>query len=289
MIASVARVSLFPATFTGALVAAVWGQAQGWSPDALMAGIILVVVLIVGVCEFLLPAYPEWTDSQGDVGTDLIHALVSMIMLPPLLELGVKVLILSMATTLVGTALLVWPTHWHVAAQLLLAMIVTQFFEYWAHRLMHEVPLLWRLHATHHSPGRLYWLNAARFHPIDTGATFSLSMFSLLVLGAGEELLMLVAVWTAVHGLFQHANIDVRLGPLNWIFSMAELHRWHHSRKLEEANNNYGNNILLWDIIFGTVFWPRDRRADPNIGLKDMDDFPTGYLGQIASPFRWRW
>ena len=92
----------------------------------------------------------------------------------------------------------------------------------------------------------------------------------------------------AVHGMFQHANIDVRLGPLNWIFSMAELHRWHHSKDLQEANNNYGNNILFWDIVFGTVYWPKDRRAGKDIGLKDMPWFPQDYVNQLLSPFRWK-
>ena len=68
---------------------------------------------------------------------------------------------------------------------------------------------------------------------------------------------------------------------------MAELHRWHHSLKLEEANSNYGNNILFWDLVFGTVYYPRDRTASADIGLSDMDGFPADYLGQVLSPLRW--
>ncbi len=51
-------------------------------------------------------------------------------------------------------------------------MIVSEFGSYWAHRLMHERPLLWRLHAVHHSAERLYWLNAGRFHPLDTAMQY---------------------------------------------------------------------------------------------------------------------
>ena len=65
-------------------------------------------------------------------------------------------------------------------------------------------------------------------------------------------MLLLYTVWVSVHGLFQHCNVRLRLGPLNYIFSMCELHRWHHSLKLEEANSNYGNNILFWDLVFDT-------------------------------------
>ncbi len=150
------------------------------------------------------------------------------------------------------------------------------------------MPLLWRLHATHHSPGRLYWLNASRFHPLDTAGSVALSLGSVSLLGANPDVLLLMAIWIAVHGLFQHCNIKLRLGPLNYIFSMAELHRWHHSLVLEEANANYGNNIIFWDIVFGTMYWPRDRDASENIGLSDLDAFPQGWLGQILSPFRWK-
>jgi sterol desaturase/sphingolipid hydroxylase (fatty acid hydroxylase superfamily) len=57
-------------------------------------------------------------------------------------------------------------------------------------------------------------------------------------------------------GIFQHANVQLRLGPLNWFFSMAELHRWHHSRTVEEANHNYGQTISVWDWVFGTRYLP---------------------------------
>ncbi|MDP6933757.1 MAG: hypothetical protein QGG40_12615, partial [Myxococcota bacterium] len=59
-------------------------------------------------------------------------------------------------------------------------------------------------------------------------------------------------------------------------------------RVLDEANANYGNNILFWDIVFGTVHWPRDRQADVAVGLHDLPAFPQDYLGQLTSPLRRR-
>ena len=92
---------------------------------------------------------------------------------------------------------------------------------------------------------------------------------------------------TAVHGLFQHANIVLRLGPLNWIFSMAELHRWHHSRRVEESNTNFGQNLIIWDIVFGTRFLPADREPPRDIGIAELPSFPMDYWGQLMSPLRW--
>lgn len=68
---------------------------------------------------------------------------------------------------------------------------------------------------------------------------------------------------------------------------MAELHRWHHSRVLEEANSNFGQNLIVWDIIYGTRFLPKDREPPAEIGITDMPAFPMSYLAQLASPFTW--
>ena len=80
----------------------------------------------------------------------------------------------------------------------------------------------------------------------------------------------------------------VALGPLNYLFSMAELHRWHHAKNLRESNTNYGSNLIVWELVFGTFFWPRDREPPEQIGIPGLPAFPADYWGQLASPFRWR-
>lgn len=57
---------------------------------------------------------------------------------------------------------------------------------------------------------------------------------------------------------------------------------------LAEANTNYGSNLTVWDVVFGTYFLPRDRRMPAAIGIADLPAFPGGYLAQLASPFRWQ-
>ncbi|MGB0590835.1 MAG: sterol desaturase family protein [Myxococcota bacterium] len=275
---------LFPFTFVAALATASWAIAEGWSYGITLIGITAVVILVVAVCERLHPAYPEWNTSQGDIITDLWHGLVSNVTLPEVLKLGLLAALVSVDAS-AGGGVGLWPDEWPLGAQLALALIVGQFGEYWAHRLLHTVPFLWRFHAVHHSPGRLYFLNAARFHPVDTALLFCVGLAPLMVLGAGPDLMLLMMTWISTHGLFQHCNIHLRLGPLNYVFSMAELHRWHHSLDLKEANRNYGNNILFWDLVFGTVYWPKDRDASSTIG-NNIPGYPKGYLAQLLAPFR---
>jgi len=280
--------TLFPATFLGAFAVALACIARDVDADWVLGSITLGVIIIVATFERIIPEHLTWNESQADVRTDLTHGAISMVLLPPLLEMGLKLLLLDLAIWLSAQAGgSIWPHEWPLLLQMVPAMLISQFAEYWGHRAMHEVPLLWRLHATHHSPGRLYWLNAARFHPLDTSLLFCLGLTPLFILGAGPEVMLLITVWISVHGMFQHCNIRLRLGPLNYIFSMAELHRWHHSLRLEEANSNYGNNILFWDLVFGTVHYPKDREASKHIGLSNLPNFPKTYIAQIISPWQW--
>ncbi len=280
--------TLFPTVFAAAMGFVAWGLSEGYEGKTLLALVTGITILIVAVFERVHPEFPHWNQSHNDVQTDVFHAGVSMVLLPPLIEVGLLLVLMDVATWASGAwGASLWPHQWPLALQLLLAMVVSQFGEYWAHRAMHEVPFLWRFHATHHSPKRLYWLNAGRFHPVDATFLQVVALTPLMLLGAGEELFVLYTTWVAVHGLFQHCNIHLRLGPLNYVFSMAELHRWHHSLKLEEANANYGNNLLFWDLVFGTVHYPKDQRASDQIGLSDLPHFPQDYWGQVVSPLHW--
>ncbi len=180
-----------------------------------------------------------------------------------------------------------WPGDWPVLGQLLLACVVVEAFDYWPHRMLHEIPVLWRFHAVHHNPKRVYWMNATRSHPVEIAFRGFVNVIPLALLGAGAEVIALIAVTNAVLGMYQHANIDFALGPLSWIFSVGEMHRWHHSIRLEEANANYGSNFLFWDVVFGTRFRDTSRPGPDEIGIAH-DDLPAEWWRQLGAPFRAR-
>jgi sterol desaturase/sphingolipid hydroxylase (fatty acid hydroxylase superfamily) len=278
----------FPLVFGGVLGIGIYGMARGWNPVFTAMGLTGAVVLALLVLERVHPYQEEWLHSHGDVRTDLIHNLVNF-WIPEVYTVafvGGLTAVASSLSNAVGAEL--WPSQWPLLAQLLLALLVGELGTYWIHRLMHEHEFLWRFHAAHHSAPRLYWLNAGRFHPIDLFAQQFLAVTPLVLLGADTRVIALHTLFTAVHGMFQHANLDIRLGPLNWFFSMAELHRWHHSKHLEEANTNYGANIILWDVVFGSRFLPSDRLPPKEIGIDALPNFPRGYWAHLLSPFRWK-
>ena len=280
--------TIFPLGLGSSLAAAMLMMERGLAPDQAMYGPLLLSYAVVLTLERFVPLHESWKHSRGDVHVDVGHAIVSGgitigLLRPLMLALAVMV---STRISAWNSAPL-WPGHWPLLAQLVLALIVGEFFLYWAHRLGHSVPWLWRFHAVHHSAPRLYGLNAARFHPVDLAISFYAPWVALVILGADARVLALFGLVAAVHGIFQHTNLPIRCGVLNWFFSMAELHRWHHSRVEQEANTNYGQNLIVWDVVFGTRFLPADREPPEDIGLGGMPEFPMGYVGQVLSPFQW--
>ena len=281
-------VLLVPASVLGGVWAALWGMDSGFDPAMVVFPISLASLVLVAVMERILPYRREWNRSHGDLRTDALYYVTQIFVG------GLFAPVLGMLTIILGGWLSahlggwLWPTHWPVLAQVLLASVVREFFDYWAHRSMHHFDWLWRFHATHHSAQRVYWLNATRAHPVEIAYRFSFVwVLPLAVLGVPEDVLALATVTAIVADAFQHANIAIRLGPLSWIFSIGDLHRWHHSRVRRESDMNYGNVYIFWDVIFGTRFLPKDRKPPAQVGLGGMEAFPSGFFAQWISPFRW--
>lgn len=274
---------IFPVTLAAALAATAVAMARGATPAAALGLVSIGAWVLIAIAERWIPFRGDWNHSQGDVITDILHNFLSSYATIEAAKIGLIAGLLPLTARAGG----LWPTSWPMWAQLVTVAVLIEFGCYWIHRGMHETPWLWPLHATHHSPGRLYWLNAGRDHPLGAAVTTAASLPPAIVLGVPPECMALYYVLQSVHGLFQHANLNVRLGPLNWIFSMAELHRWHHSKKLTESNNNYGLTLILWDIVFRTRYFP-SREGPPTIGIGNMPHFPKGYLQQLTVPFAWR-
>ncbi len=280
---------VFPVVLGLVIAAAVLAMERGSDPAGVAGALTGIGAIVVLALERVFPKHRSWLHSKDDLTTDIAHAVNIFVVLglllgPFVLFLGLNAL--DWLSSRFGGTL--WPTSWPVLAQLPLALVVAEFPKYWHHRLQHNTEFLWRFHATHHSCPRLYWLNAARFHPIDVAIDGTLGGLTLVALGAGIEILVLFNLVSGIHGYFQHSNLQLRLGPLNYFFSMAELHRWHHSPILEEANHNYGQNVIVWDLVFGSFFLPKDREPPEEIGIPDLPAFPMTFWPQMASPFTWR-
>ncbi len=277
------RVAIYPAVMAGSL-AVLWlllqqGANLVWAPYAAVA---LAGPLIL-IAERAIPYRADWRPRLRDFAEDGAFMAVTQVALPLALTwlavLGLQALVLSN-----GLSVNIWPHSWPILAQLALKVIAGDFLRYWLHRAAHTWTPLWRLHEVHHHPDKLYTTNVFRFHPLEKSLQFLADTLPFLFIGIGAEVLAWYFVFYAVSGLFQHSNIDVRLGWLNYVFSGPEVHRWHHSRAIAESNNNYAHSFVAWDLLFGTYFRPRDRHVEA-LGLLDPH-YPKGFLRQMGAPFR---
>lgn len=264
-----------------------------WANVSLMeagAGILLATYLPVTIgtlliiwLEVRMPYRVSWKPSGKEVAEDSAFLALVHVVWPKLLSIGVAFALFELWTGRDWLSYAIWPREWPIPLQAIAMALVVDSTRYWLHRISHEWEPLWRFHAVHHSPHRLYTLNVGRFHPIDKSLQFLLDALPFIVMGVPPAVLSLYFVFYAVNGLFQHSNVDVKLGLLNYLMSGPELHRWHHSMIKEESNHNYGNHLIVWDWLFGTRYLPSDCEVE-ELGLINRR-YPTGFTQQMAAPF----
>jgi sterol desaturase/sphingolipid hydroxylase (fatty acid hydroxylase superfamily) len=250
----------------------------------LSASYVAVVVAAgaVTLFEFVIPYDKTWQPRWTDVKNDLLFMVAVQMVLPQLLGLFLALNLLGYLEPLDLPLSDVWPRTLPLFVQVALMLVVAELLRYPLHIAAHNTKTLWRLHAVHHSPKKLYWLNVGRFHPVEKALQYSLDTLPFILIGVGAEAVALYFVFYAVNGFYQHSNVDVRYGLLNYLVSGPELHRWHHSKLIDESNRNYGNNLIVWDLIFGTWFLPNSVRVG-ELGLKNRD-YPLDFLGQMTAP-----
>lgn len=140
-------------------------------------------------------------------------------------------------------------------------VVVLDFFFYVMHRLKHRWHWWWRLHETHHSSEQMDFLSSVRFHPLEKLLDRLLFLLPLAVLGADDPALLVWSGFDVFFGMLNHSNTRIRLGPLHAVFVGPEMHLWHHARDPRLGDCNYGNNLAIFDWLFGTArLVPREPR-----------------------------
>jgi sterol desaturase/sphingolipid hydroxylase (fatty acid hydroxylase superfamily) len=274
---------VYPVLVFGGIVVHLWAVMQGWNMYLATLCPMLTAAGIITLLEFCYPYSKNWYANKNDFGNDLAFMTLVQIALPTILSFFISITLLETFKANDFSFKGLWPHSWPMLAQGILMLFIADFLGYWVHRFAHTWSLLWRFHAVHHSPHKLYWVNVGRFHPIEKTYQYLFSTLPFLVIGVHLEVLSIYFVIYGINGFFQHCNIDVKLGPLNYVFSGPELHHWHHSKKIKESNNNYGNTLIIYDLMFGTYFLPKERDVG-DLGLLNRN-YPLDFLSQMRTPF----
>ena len=221
-----------------------------------------VLVVIFVPLERLFAAHPQKILRKG-IGADLGYFFVSSL-LPAAVISGPMAFLAWIIHRAVPSGFLAITGSWPFWVQAIAALFVSEIGYYWAHRLSHEIPFLWRFHSIHHSAEEVDFLVNTRAHPVDLVFSRFCALVPIYVLGLGSprtasgSLVPVIATLiTTTWGFFIHANLRFRFGPLEWLISTPAFHHWHHTLS-GPINRNYASTLPWLDRVFGTHYLPKE-------------------------------
>lgn len=146
-------------------------------------------------------------------------------------------------------------------AVLPVAVLLSDFFQYWNHRLSHSWNVLWWGHITHHSSTEMNLSTGIRINWLYRSYAWVLYA-PMPLLGFGFEDFVASQAVINVYNLFMHTRLNVPFGPLGWLLVTPASHRLHHADD-PRFFGNYGAALIVWDRLFGTYReLPAERAAD---------------------------
>ncbi|MCF6194271.1 MAG: sterol desaturase family protein [Kangiellaceae bacterium] len=168
--------------------------------------------------------------------------------------------------------------------QVFAVILSADLFQYFAHRAYHEIPLLWRFHAVHHSAKNMDWLAGSRQHILELILTRCLVLTPIFILGFSKTIIDIYVIVVGLQAVFNHANVRVKFGWLQYIIVTPQFHHWHHSSDKAAIDRNYAAHFSFIDYLLGTAVlnqkeWPEEYGV---VG----DYVPAGMLKQQVFPFQ---
>lgn len=277
---SVIAYTLYPVILLTSMFSAWYLFSTGHSVMTSMLIPVLCANTLIWIFEFVQPFNLDWRPSGRSLRLDIFYATSTSLLITPALKWGMLTLITQLDLTSSGVQ--VWPTDWSLFIQVPLAILAADLIIYGTHRWMHRSNAGWKIHIIHHSTERMHLWAASRSHVLNVILIYTGEVGVLLLLGISTEALVLFTVFTAINGVFEHSNIDLRYGFLNRVLSTADVHRVHHATDVSVSNHNFGTSTCIWDQVFGTYSLP-----DAPIRVQGIltHSLPENYWAQLKAPF----
>ena len=236
----------------------------------LQVALFFAFLLLIGVAERLFPLRPGAMDRDLRWPANLGLTLVN------LATLGV------LPVSMIGAALWAESRTWGllnnielpVGIAIAVTLLMRGFVSFFAHYLMHKVPLFWRVHRVHHLDTELDVSSTVRFHPIEFVIQTVPGVLIAVASGLTPWVLVLYELLDVVVTLWTHSNLRLpeRIDcVIRYVVVTPSLHRIHHSAWQPETDSNFGAVFPIWDLIFGTYrSMPREDQEHMRLGLDEV-------------------
>lgn len=256
-----------------------------------LVDVIRLWVWLFALSVIFVPAERLWSLRKQKIARKAVLIDLAYYFLNSLLPNAILAFPLTLMALTVRT-FLPWHIREFVAGmplweRLTAVFVIGQIGNYWGHRWMHEVPLLWRFHAVHHSAEEMDWLVNTRAHPLDMMFTRLCGFVPIYALGlampttrgvdlASTIVVLLGTAW----GFFVHANVRWRFGWLEQLIATPAFHHWHHTNDTMR-DRNYSAMLPWLDRLFGTYHMPK-RQWPTGYGIDKP--VPPDLVGQLLDP-----
>jgi len=179
---------------------------------------------------------------------------------------------------------------WPALLELVLAVVLLDLAIYLQHVLFHILPPLRRFHMVHHADLDFDVTTGLRFHPVEILISMLWKLAVVAAVGPSLAAVLIFEVILNAMAMFNHANVhlpDAAERLLRWLVVTPDMHRVHHSVRLEELNSNFGFNLPWWDRLLGTYrAQPRGGHLQMTIGMQAFQQPRVQTLGwMLTLPF----
>lgn len=172
--------------------------------------------------------------------------------------------------------------------EMVIAIIMLDLIaQYGVHFLLHQIPVLWRLHIVHHSDKHVDVTTGTRHHPIDFVIRESFALAAVVITGMPIAFYFFYRILSILFTYFTHANISLPKWldkGLSYVIVTPNMHKFHHHYQLPWTDTNYGNMLSVWDRIFGTFVYDDLDKIQYGVDLADHTDDENLTI-QLGIPF----
>ena len=172
----------------------------------------------------------------------------------------------------------------------LAGFLLIDLIQYTMHLVSHKVTVLWRMHAIHHADEHVTAASSLLHHPLELIVAYGMILCLYVILGIPILIIAIYGLVNAVHSVFCHANIALPAKldtALRLLIVTPDMHRTHHSIRMDEGNSNFGQVFTIWDRLFGTyVAHPTTGESALIMGLPEGEKPKSfSFSGLLLLPF----
>jgi sterol desaturase/sphingolipid hydroxylase (fatty acid hydroxylase superfamily) len=225
----------------------------------------LSIFALMAIWEILAPrrelSIPKGTRWLNNLGLVVVNTLVIRFIFPAA-AVGTAIWTETHSIGLIHR--LDMSQYWWVAAA---SVVLLDLFIWYQHLLFHKIPMFWRLHRVHHADLDFDLTTGLRFHPLEVVLSMFIKAALILIFGFPAIAVLLFEIILNGCAMITHSNVrlpNALDAALRTLFVTPDMHRVHHSWRIEEANSNYGFNLAIWDKLFGTY---RADSVDGQLGI----------------------